>query len=142
MASRASRTNTKRFVDDAESVKPTPMTTADDAVTEFFTVGFLESLGLPNKCIAGQVVADKKLKNNEPDVPNARHIQFKLGGVIFGFSCIEGDDPWEGQTQIEVEIISIEPNVAARRAQTKSGVSTQSEHALKLCFACLCCEHA
>lgn len=127
MASRASRTNTKRFVDDAESIKPAPMTTVDDSVTEFLSVGFLTSLGLPNKCIAGQIVADKKLKSDEEDSPDARHIQFKLGGVIFGFSCVEGDDPWEGQTDVEVEVISIEPNVAARRAQAKT--VTQSEYA-------------
>lgn len=129
MTSRASRTNTKRFVDDANSVKPTPMTTADDSVTEFLTVGFLTSLGLPNKCIAGTIVADKKLKSDDAAEPNARHIQFKLGGVIFGFSCVEGDDPWEGQTKIEVEVISVEPNAAARRAQAKSSGATQSNYA-------------
>lgn len=110
-------------------VKPTPMTTTDDAVTEFLSVGFLESLGLPNRCIAGQILADQKLKSDDAASPNARHIQFKLGGVIFGFSCVEGDDPWEGQTDIEVEIISIEPNVAARRAAAKAtGKSAPSAH--------------
>lgn len=124
-----SATRNKAIAIEDAAVQPTPMTTADDSVTEFLSVGFLTSLGLPDRCVAGTIVADKKLKSNEPDVPNARHIQFKLGGVILGFSCVEGDDPWEGQTDVEVEVISIEPNVAARHAQAKtSGASTQSAH--------------